>query len=88
MRNSYKFFQNKSCKFFPCHKGIKDEDFNCMFCFCPTFNKITNIQLVDGQILVERGCGRKYCEKCTFPHERKNYDKIIKLLKKSDGFCG
>ena len=25
MNNNYKFFQNRDCEFFPCHK-VKDED--------------------------------------------------------------
>ena len=28
----YNFFQNKECEYFPCHKGVKEEDFNCLFC--------------------------------------------------------
>ena len=37
MENSYRFFQNKSCEYFPCHE-IKDSgDFNCLFCYCPLY---------------------------------------------------
>jgi Zn-finger protein len=25
------------CKFFPCHKGINPEDFDCTFCYCPIY---------------------------------------------------
>jgi Zn-finger protein len=35
MKNSYKFFENRSCKFYPCHKNLKQ--INCLFCFCPLF---------------------------------------------------
>jgi Zn-finger protein len=66
-----------------CHKGIKEKDFNCLWCYCVLYDKITNIQVVGEEILVKRGCGKNYCEKCIFPHKRENYDKIIKLLKKS-----
>ncbi|MDY3796251.1 MAG: cysteine-rich small domain-containing protein, partial [Agathobacter sp.] len=31
MEDSYKFFQNNKCKYFPCHKGLTD--FNCLFCY-------------------------------------------------------
>ena len=34
MSEYYKFFQNKKCEYFPCHKGIPEEDFNCLFCYC------------------------------------------------------
>ena len=33
----YNFFQNKECEYFPCHKGVKEEDFNCLFCYCPLY---------------------------------------------------
>ena len=36
MEDSYKFFQNNKCKFFPCHKGLTD--FNCLFCYCPLYH--------------------------------------------------
>ena len=29
MSEHYKFFQNRQCEYFPCHKGIPEEDFNC-----------------------------------------------------------
>ena len=35
MENSYRFFANKACRFYPCHKGI--EELNCLFCFCPLY---------------------------------------------------
>ena len=35
MENSYKYFKNKDCKYFPCHKGL--DDFNCLFCYCPLY---------------------------------------------------
>ena len=33
MENSYRFFANKDCKYYPCHQGL--EAFNCLFCYCP-----------------------------------------------------
>jgi Zn-finger protein len=71
-KNSYKFFQNKSCRFYPCHKGIAKREFSCSFCFCPIFPQ----REVNAVCLV---CGP--CEKCTFPHKAKNYKKIIEMLK-------
>ena len=37
MNHSYRFFENKECKYFPCHEGL--EDFNCLFCYCPLYTK-------------------------------------------------
>ena len=31
MENSYRFFENKECQYYPCHKGI--ENMNCLFCY-------------------------------------------------------
>ena len=73
MSEYYKFFQNKKCEYFPCHKGIPEEDFNCLFCYCPlyTLGKSCggNCEFLEN--------GVKSCMKCGFPHQRSNYDKII-----------
>ena len=29
---AYQFIQNRACEYFPCHKGVAEEDFNCLFC--------------------------------------------------------
>ena len=29
----YTWFQNKECEYFPCHKGVREEEFNCLFCY-------------------------------------------------------
>ena len=31
----YTWFQNRDCEYFPCHKDVKEEEFNCLFCYCP-----------------------------------------------------
>ena len=33
----HQFFQNRECKYFPCHKGIDEEEFSCLFCYCPLY---------------------------------------------------
>ena len=27
-KEGFDFFQNRACEYFPCHKGVADEDFN------------------------------------------------------------
>ena len=72
MSEYYKFFQNKQCEYFPCHKGIKEEDFNCLFCYCPLY---TLGRSCGGRCeFLENGV--KSCMNCGFPHHRNNYDKI------------
>ena len=72
---NYKFFQNKGCKYFPCHK-IKDKNkFNCLFCYCPLYH----LKNCGGNYsCLENGV--KNCSKCILPHEEKNYDYIMKKL--------
>ena len=36
-RDASRFFQNRECRFFPCHKGVAEEEFNCLFCYCPLY---------------------------------------------------
>lgn len=69
----YKFFCNRECEFFPCHKAADPERFNCLFCYCPLY------------ALGER-CGGNYrytekgikdCSDCVVPHDPDNYSMII-----------
>lgn len=77
MEQSYRFFENKECKYFPCHKGL--EEFNCLFCYCPMYP----IKECPGnpQIVEKKGKNIKVCTNCTFPHQPENYDRIIEILK-------
>ena len=74
---SYKFYQNKTCEFFPCHAGADPETFNCLFCYCPLY------------ALGDR-CGGgfcytcndiKDCSSCLFPHDPGNYDAVLLRMK-------
>ena len=31
-QNSNSFFQNRECRYFPCHTGVPEKEFNCLFC--------------------------------------------------------
>ena len=76
MEDSYKFFQNNKCKYFPCHKGLTD--FNCLFCYCPMYS-MPNCP--GSKTYIEKnGKKIKVCTDCTFPHRPENYDKIIQIL--------
>lgn len=78
MENSHKFFSNKDCKYYPCHKGI--DDLNCLFCYCPMYN----IEKCPGNPrFIEKDYGFcKDCSNCIFPHKMENYDIIIEILRK------
>ena len=68
-----RFFQNRQCAYFPCHSGVSEEDFNCLFCYCPLYALGRrcggNCQYTD--------TGVKSCMACAFPHRRENYDRVI-----------
>lgn len=73
-KNSCKYFQNRECEYFPCHKGADGEFFNCLFCYCPLYalgDKCGgNYRYLDS--------GIKDCSNCLVPHSRGGYDYIIK----------
>lgn len=76
MQNNYKFFENKKeCKYYPCHKNLKE--INCLFCFCPLY-RTTECQDKDFKYTLIWDYS---CKHCTFPHIRKNYDTIVKRLR-------
>lgn len=75
--SNYSFFQHKQCEYFPCHSQIEEEDFNCLFCYCPLY--ALGDQCGGNPTWLESGI--KSCEKCTFPHHRENYDKVLERLK-------
>ncbi len=81
----YKFFQNSKCEYFPCHKCEDQENFNCLFCYCPLY------ALGDkcgGNFSYTEG-GIKDCSACLVPHKAGNFDymmekmgEVIQLTKK------
>ena len=73
LKQHYRFFQNRECEYFPCHKGIDEADFNCLFCFCPLY---ALGKKCGGQCRYNEH-GNKVCTDCAFPHRRENYPAII-----------
>ena len=31
MKESHRFFQNRDCEYFPCHSGVPEAEFSCLF---------------------------------------------------------
>ncbi len=73
-KDAYQFIQNRACEYFPCHKGVPEEDFNCLFCYCPLYALGDrcggNFRYLDS--------GVKDCTNCNFPHRRENYRAVLK----------
>ena len=62
MDNSFRFFRNTACAYFPCHETADPERFNCLFCYCPLY--FTPRCGGDGVILPS---GVKDCSGCLVP---------------------
>lgn len=68
-----RFFQNRGCPFFPCHTGVAEKDFNCLFCYCPLYALGPRC----GGNFTYTARGVKSCVNCAFPHRRENYDALL-----------
>ena len=78
---TYKFVQNRSCAYFPCHKVTDENSFNCLFCYCPLY---FFEDCGGNKKILENGV--KDCSACLFPHKKGNYEKVIeRFRKKSQG---
>jgi len=82
MENSYKFYQNRDCQFFPCHTDIDEDSFNCLFCYCPVYF----VQCPGDFRRLEDG--RKDCMGCTLNHEPRFWEMVQSMMKnpKADSF--
>ena len=69
----HSFFQNTSCKYFPCHKAADPEKFNCLFCYCPLYV----LGNACGGNFTYTDSGIKDCSACLFPHKKENYEKVL-----------
>lgn len=74
---NYAFFSHTACEYFPCHTGIPQEKFNCLFCYCPLYSLGRacggNFQILEN--------GIKDCSSCGIPHNKDNYEFILEKLK-------
>ena len=72
MENNYKYFENRQCKYYPCHNI---ENINCLFCYCSLYflECNGNFKILDN--------GIKDCSECLIPHKEDNYDYIVEMLK-------
>lgn len=79
------FFQNRGCEYFPCHRDVPEEEFNCLFCYCPLYLLGADC----GGDFVWLPDGIKDCSGCTRPHREggheavtEKYPLIIKAINK------
>ena len=77
MNFSNRYFENRDCEYYPCHKGM--DEINCLFCYCPLYR----LENCPGNPEYRKKGDKtiKSCINCTFPHKKENYDKINEILK-------
>ena len=61
----YSYFSHKKCEYFPCHKGVDPENFNCLFCYCPLY--ALGDKCGGNFRMTEKGI--KDCTNCQLPHK-------------------
>ena len=71
----YKFFENKDCEYYPCHKA---ERINCLFCFCPLYS--TDCGGNCKWIYDRKGNLIKDCSDCIIPHTDGGYEYVTGRL--------
>ena len=76
-KQGFKFFNNRACKYFPCHTAKNPDELNCMFCFCPLYAMGDKC----GGIFIYTEKGVKNCMNCGWPHKPESYDLIMDKLK-------
>ena len=75
---NFKFFSHKQCEYFPCHElkgGKTEEDFNCLFCYCPLY---ALGEECGGNFTYYKGV--KDCTNCLIPHSRKAHDCFYSVM--------
>ena len=77
MSFSNRYFENRDCEYYHCHKGT--DEINCLFCYCPLYR----LENCPGNPEYRKKGDKtiKSCINCTFPHKKENYDKINEILK-------
>ena len=83
----FSFFSHTNCEYFPCHKGVTPEEFNCLFCYCPLY--ALGKDCGGNFVMLENGV--KDCSGCAIPHRKENYgfitehfEGILRLIQQKD----
>lgn len=64
LENGASFFRNVACPYFPCHGGVDEGEFNCLFCYCPLYALGPDC----GGNYAYTEAGIKDCSNCTMLH--------------------
>lgn len=75
--NSARYFNNRACQYYPCHQVENEEEFNCLFCYCPLY--ALGDQCGGDFRYTDRGI--KDCTACTLPHSEGGYEHVMAHIK-------
>lgn len=86
MKNSFNFFQNKDCEFFPCHRVEDEDSFNCLFCYCPLY---FDEHCIGDPKYVVNGNGQRIrdCSDCEKVHDPAFYQCMMDSLRDRMKWC-
>ncbi|MBK5243741.1 MAG: cysteine-rich small domain-containing protein [Eubacteriaceae bacterium] len=73
---NFKFFTHSACEYFPCHQVKDCDNFNCLFCYCPLYALGKDC----GGNFIYTAKGIKNCIRCTYPHQKENYDGVLEKV--------
>lgn len=76
-KDSFKFFSNRNCQYYPCHVGADPDNFNCLFCYCP----LETLKNCGGNYSITNR-GMKDCRQCLYPHLAESYEDVVRKTKK------
>ena len=77
LKSSSRFFENRSCAYFPCHREMEGEPFNCLFCYCPLY--ALGEKCGGSFTYTEKGI--KNCTNCLVPHNPGGYERVLSKFK-------
>lgn len=77
-KNSFDYFANRECPYYPCHEKASPDQFNCLFCYCPLYT--LGDQCGGNFKFTEKGI--KDCSACLIPHGKGGYDYILRKFSK------
>lgn len=75
--NSARYFNNRACRYYPCHRVENDEDFNCLFCYCPLY--ALGDKCGGNFHYTDRGI--KDCTDCSAPHRGGGYEYVMEHIR-------
>ncbi len=75
--NSARYFCNRECAYYPCHRVGEEEEFNCLFCYCPLY--VLGDKCGGDFKYTKKGI--KDCSGCVIPHTEGGYEHVMERIR-------